>query len=172
MRWMIRRSRNVHIDGTEEEYIHLVNYALKSPKEVEQLGHELVQAALEWRAEIEKRGPPGPPPYKTFDFNSHSGGGPKKIASWVEHPWALVRDGGGTSIAFLVEEVKEENRHFKAWIVKFENGEHRWKCKSEGTSRIETRDLIQTFPYTLPDSPPLGEIKLARKEALASRAAP
>ena len=96
--------RHIYTDGHEEESIYLSGCSLKSPEEVEQLGHELLQAAVEWRADIETRGPPGPPAFKTFDFISHLGGRSNRIASWVEHPWALIRHGGGTSIAFLVKE--------------------------------------------------------------------
>src|SRR6516165_6562538 len=122
----IERNRYVRTDGSEEESVYVSAYNLKSPDEVEQLGHDLLRAAVEWRAEIETRGPPGPPTFKTFDFIRY--GGRNTIASWVEHPWALVRHGGGTSIAFLV---KEDGPRLKAWIVsaKFENGEHQWKCR-------------------------------------------
>src|SRR5262249_13003084 len=80
--------------------------------------------------------------------------------------WALVRVGGGTSIAFLVE---AGNGSFKAWIVsvKFEDREYRWKCRFQSSSTVEARDLIQVFPYTLPDSPTLGDIENAREKARA-----
>jgi hypothetical protein len=87
----------------------------------------------------------------------------------VEHPWALVRRGGGTSIAFLV---KEEGRGFKAWMVKFEIGQHRWENRSRRPSKVEARNIIQTFPHTLPDSPTLKDIELAREKARASSGAP
>jgi len=166
----IERNRHVYTDGGEEETIRVVAYNLKSPEEVEQLGHELLRAAVEWRAEIETRGPPGPPAFKTFDFISWTGGR-KRIASWVEHPWALVRRGGGASVAFLVQ---EQGDRFKAWIVsaKLENGAYRWKCRFECSSAVETRDLIQAFPCTLPDSPTLGDIEFARARARVSMAAP
>ena len=159
--------RHIYTDGHEEESIYLSGCSLKSPEEVEQLGHELLQAAVEWRADIETRGPPGPPAFKTFDFISHLGGRSNRIASWVEHPWALVRMGRGTSIAFLVK--AGDRGSFKAWIVsvKFENREFRWKCRYEGSSTIEARDLIEIFPYTLPDFPTLGDIENAREKTRA-----
>jgi hypothetical protein len=156
----------VDIDGSEVEFTNVSGY-FKSPDEVEQFAHELLQAAFEWRADRETRAP-GPPTFKTFDFSCRYPGC-DKIASWLEHPWALVRRGGGTSIAFLV---KEEGRGFKAWMVKFEIGEHRWENRSHRPSKVEARDIIQTFPHTLPDSPTLKDIELAREKVRASRGAP
>jgi hypothetical protein len=157
----IRRTKHVHMDGREEEHLYISVHSLESPEEVEQLGHKLLQAALEWRTEIETRGPPGPPAFKTFDFVRYNGNGRTKIASWVEHPWALVRHGTGTSVAFLVQ---EDHRGFKAWIVsvKYANCEHRWKCRFEFSSTVEPRDLIKAFPHSLPYSPTIGDIEAAR----------
>jgi len=102
-----------------------------------------------------------------FDFTSWNSGR-KKVASWIEHPWALVHFGKGTAIAFLVKEEQVfAGRRYKAWIVsaKFENGEHSWKCRFESSSTIETRDLLHVFPYALPNSPTLGDIESAREKA-------
>src|SRR5262249_31220014 len=102
---------------------------------------------------LETRGPPGAPTFKTFDFISQAGGR-NRIASWVEHPWGLARHGTGTSPVFLV---KEEGQGFKAWIVSVKlEKEHRWKCRFDSPSRMEGSDLIETFPYALPDSPTVG----------------
>jgi len=162
----INRHKQINTDGTENEYIIVGTSSLNNPEKAEQLGRDLLQAAAEWRAEIEARGPPGAPAYKVFEFISWTGGR-NRIARWIEHPWALVRMGGGTSIAFLVK--AGDRGSFKAWIVsvKFENREHRWKCRSEGSSTIEARDLIQVFPIPLPYSPTLGDIENAREKARA-----
>jgi hypothetical protein len=86
----IDRRRYIHTDGTEEEYIFVGTSNLNNPEATEQFGHDLLQAAAEWRAEIETRGPPGVPAYKVFEFVHYHGGRHVRIASWVEHPWALV----------------------------------------------------------------------------------
>jgi hypothetical protein len=164
-----QRRKHVHTNGLEEEYIFISPDSLKSPGEVEQLGCELLQAAQEWRAEIEARGPPGPPAFKTFDFIRYNGNGRIEVASWIKHPWALIRHGAGTAVAFLV---KKESRGFKAWIVsvKYESCEHKWKCRFEYSSAVDACDLIATFPYTLPDSPTLGDVERARNEARSAAA--
>lgn len=162
----ISRNKQVQTDGTEHEYIHVGYSNYNSPEAAEQFGRDLLQAAAEWRAEIEARKPPGAPAYKVFEFTSCYGRR-NRIASWVEHPWALVRFGGGTSIAFLVK--AEARGSFKAWIVsvKFEDHEYRWKCRFECSTTIEARDLIKVIPYTLPDFPKLGDIENARETARA-----
>jgi hypothetical protein len=159
----IQRYRDARTDGSENEYLFVSTENFKSPEQAEQFGHELLQAAREWRAEIATRGPSGAPTFKTFDFISQAGGR-NRVASWVERPWALARHGTGTSPVFLVN---EEGQGFKAWIVsvKLENYEHRWKCRFEYSSKIEKSDLIETFPYTLPDSPTVGDIEGARLRA-------
>ena len=161
----INRRKYINTDGTEHEFI-FVQVSLDNPETTEQFGHDLLQAAAEWRAEIEARGLPGAPAYKVFEFAKWTGGR-ERIASWVEHPWALVRMGRGTSIAFLVK--AGDRGSFKAWnvSVKFENPEYRWKCRFECSSTIEARDLIEVFPYTLPDFPKLGDIESAREKARA-----
>ena len=161
----INRRKYINTDGTEHEFI-FVQVSLDNPETTEQFGHDLLQAAAEWRAEIEARRLPGAPAYKVFEFAKWTGGR-ERIASWVEHPWALVRMGRGTSIAFLVK--AGDRGSFKAWIVsvKFENPEYRWKCRFECSSTIEARDLIEVFPYTLPDLPKLGDIESAREKARA-----
>jgi hypothetical protein len=163
----VNRRKQIQTDGTEYEFIIVGAASLNNPEATEQLGRDLLQAAAEWRAEIETRGPPEAPAYKVFEFANWTGGRCNRVASWIEHPWALVRVGGGTSIAFLVKAGDREN--FKAWIVsvKFENREHRWKCRYECSSTVEARDLIQVFPHTLPDSPTLGDIENAREKARA-----
>jgi len=163
----IERHKRINTDGTEHEYIHVGYSNFDNPEVAEQLGRDLLQAAAEWRAELEARGAPGTPAYKVFEFAGWTGGGCNRIASWIEHPWALVRIGKGTSIAFLVKAGDRES--FKAWIVsiKFENREYRWRCRFECSSTIEARDLVQVFPYTLPDSPTLGDIENAREKARA-----
>ena len=161
----INRRKYINTDGTEHEFI-FVQVSLDNPEMTEQFGRDLLQAAAEWRAEIEARGPSGEPAYKVFEFAKWTGGR-ERIASWVEHPWALVRMGRGTSIAFLVK--AGDRGSFKAWIVsvKFENHEYRWKCRFEHPSTIEARDLIEIFPYTLPDFPTLGDIENAREKTRA-----
>jgi hypothetical protein len=161
----INRRKYSNTDGTEHEYI-FVQVSLDNPEVTEQFGRDLLQAAAEWRAEIEARGPPGALAYKVFEFASCTGGR-NKVASWIERPWALVRFGGGTSIAFLVK--AGDRGSFKAWIVsvKFENHEFRWKCRFECSSTIEARDLIEVFPYALPDFPKPGDIENAREKARA-----
>jgi hypothetical protein len=161
----ITRNKWVETDGTEHEFIR-VGSSLNNPEATEQLGRDLLRAAAEWRAEIEARGPLAAPAYKVFEFASWIGGR-NKVASWIECPWALVRFGGGTSIAFLVK--AGDRGSFKAWIVsvKLENREYQWKCRFECSSAIEARDLIQVFPYILPDYPKLGDIEKAREKARA-----
>jgi hypothetical protein len=156
----IRRHRFINTDGSENEYVRVSTCNFYTPEQVELLSYDLQRAAREWRAEIATRGPPGPPSFKTFDLIS-SAGGRNRIASWVEHPWALARHGTGTSPVFLV---KEEGQCFKAWLlsVKLENREHRWKCRLESASKIEKSDLIYTFPRSLPYSPTVGDIEFAR----------
>jgi hypothetical protein len=162
----IARNKWIETDGTEHEFINGGYANFDNPEAAEQFGRDLLQAAAEWRAEIEARGPPGAPAYKVFEFTKWTGGR-VRIASWIEHPWALVRMGRGTSIAFLV---KAGNRgSFKAWIVsvKIENREHQWKCRYEGSSTIEARDLIKVFPISLPYSPTLGDIENVREKTRA-----
>src|SRR5262249_33073036 len=162
----INRRKWIETDGTEHEFINGGYANFDSPEAAEQFGRDLLQAAAEWRAEIEARGPSGAPAYKVFEFAKWTGGR-ERIASWVEHPWALVRFGGGTSIAFLVK--AEDRGRFKAWIVsvKVKNHEYQWKCRFEYASTIEARDLIEVIPYTLPDYPRLGDIENAREKARA-----
>jgi hypothetical protein len=159
-----------HIDGREEDFTTVVAYGLKSPEEVEQLGREVLQAAAEWRAEIEARNPPGPPIYKVHNFiNSY--GRPQTIATWVERPWGLAVLGKGTSPIFLVKERKSQfGPEFEGWMVSLQlkNGELLWKCRFENTSTVGPRDLIQILPYSLPDTPTSGDIELARKQARES----
>jgi hypothetical protein len=162
----IERYKRINTDGTEHECIHVGYSNYNSPEAAEQFGRDLLQAAGDWRAEIEARGPPGLPAYKVFEF-ARCYGGTCRVASWIERPWALVHVGRGTSTAFLVK--AGDRGSFKAWIVsvKLENHEHRWKCRYEYSSTIEARDLIEVFPYTLPDSPTLGDIESAREKARA-----
>jgi hypothetical protein len=165
----IDRRKWIKTDGTENEFIRVDDRNLNNPEATEQLGRDLLQAAAEWRAEIEARGPPGAPAYKVFEFTSWNGH-PHRVASWIEQPWALVRLGKGTAVAFLVKEEQVfAGRRYRGWIVsaKIENGRHHWKCRFEGTSTVETRDLIQIFRYALPDSPTLGDIESAREKARA-----
>jgi hypothetical protein len=106
-------------------------------------------------------------------FSFSRDGGDKNIATWIEHPWALVRIGKGTSVAFLV---KEQNAlgAYKAWIVSAEKnigGRLRWKCRFEGSTTVDQRDIIHVFPIPLPHSPSLGDLELARlKYARTARA--
>jgi hypothetical protein len=160
----VNRRKQIQTDGTEYEFIIVGAASLNNPEATEQLGRDLLQAAAEWRAEIEARGPPGAPAYKVFEFTSWNGH-PHRVASWIEQPWALVRLGKGTAVAFLAK----EEQVFAGRIVsaKIENGRHHWKCRFEGTSTVETRDLIQIFRYALPDSPTLGDIESAREKARA-----
>jgi hypothetical protein len=81
----------------------------------------------------------------------------------VERPWALVRFGSGTSVAFLV---KETERGHRGWIVwaKWDSDAKRtqWRCRFQTSTTIGPGDLIRVFPYALPDSPSLGDIELLR----------
>jgi hypothetical protein len=87
-----------------------------------------------------------------------------KIATWVEHPWGLVRIGKGTSVAFLV---KEQNAFgsYQAWIVAAEknvDGRLRWKRRFETSTTVDQRNLIHVFPCALPHSPSFGDLEYAR----------
>jgi hypothetical protein len=162
MRSSIQRRRYVRQDGQEEEFILVSTGSFESPESVEQFGRELLQAASDWRAELATRDPPGEPAFKTFDFVRPSGGR-HTIASWIEHPWALARHGGGTAPVFLVKAA--DHGAFSGWIVsvKLENREHRWRCRYDCASKIEARDLIHTFPYMLPRHPTTSDIDWARQ---------
>jgi hypothetical protein len=100
-------------------------------------------------------------------------GSDTKIATWVEHPWALVRVGKGTSVVFLV---KEQNAFgsYQAWIVVAEknvDGGLRWKRRFETSATVNQCDLIHVFQCALPYSPSQGDLELARlKYARTARA--
>ena len=110
-------------------------------------------------------------PHQVFTFSC--GYSDRKIATWVERPWALVRVGKGTSVVFLVKE-HALNSTFQAWIVAAEkdaNGALRWKRRFETPTTVTQRDLIYVFPISLPYSPSSGDLEYARAEAHA-RSAP
>jgi hypothetical protein len=108
----VQRTKWTRTDGTEGEHAYLRTDRL-NVDELEALGHEVLRVAAEWRKEIAER-VPTLPTHKVFTFSLH--GDDVKIATWVEHPWALVRVGKGTSVAFLA---KEQNTpgSYQAWIV-------------------------------------------------------
>jgi hypothetical protein len=157
----VQRTKWTQIDGTEREEARINTYNL-GVDELETLGHEVLRVAAEWRKEIAER-VPTPPIHKVFGFSRY-GGDDEKIATWVEHPWTLVRVGKGTSVAFLV---KEQNTPglYQAWIVSAEKnggGGLRWKRRFEGSTTVDQRNLIHVFPIPLPHSPSLGDLELAR----------
>jgi hypothetical protein len=157
----IRRNKWVELDGTECEGAYIRDTHTLGVDELEALGHEALHVAAEWRKEIAER-VPTPPTHKVFTFNHY--GSDTKIATWVEHPWALVRIGKGTSVAFLV---KEQNAlgSYQAWIVAAEkdvNGRLRWKRRFETPTTVNQRDLIHVFQCALPHSPSRGDLEYAR----------
>ena len=96
----VRRVKWTQTDGADREHAYIRD-TFGSVDELEALGHEALRVAAEWRREIAER-VPTPPTYKVFSFSHY--GNDEKIASWVEHPWGLVRFGKGTSIVFLIKE--------------------------------------------------------------------
>ena len=169
----VQRTKWNTADGTEHEAAHVRGCSL-NVDELEALGHEALRVAADWRKEIAERAPT-PPAYKVFPFIGYYGGD-KNIATWIERPWAFVRFGKGTSIAYLVK-ARETfgGSTFQAWIVSakkdadgrpcYADGKLRWKHRFEATSTIDQRDLIRVFPYLLPDSPTIGDLEAARAEA-------
>jgi hypothetical protein len=157
----IRRNKRVELDGTEREEARVRDAYNLGVDELEALGHEALHVAAEWRKEIAER-VPTPPAHKVFAFSHY--GSDTKIATWVEHPWALVRIGKGTSVAFLV---KEQNAlgSYQAWIVAAEknvDGGLRWKRRFETPATVNQRDLIHVFRCALPYSPSFGDLEHAR----------
>ena len=165
----VKRTKWTQIDGTEREHAYLRTDRF-NVDELEALGHEVLRVAAEWRKEIAEC-IPTVPNHRVFTFSHH--GDDVKIATWVEYPWALVRFGKGTSVVFLV---KEQNTpgSYQAWIVAAEKDADcklRWKCRFEGSTTVDQRDLIHVFRCALPYSPSLGDLELARlKSARAVRA--
>jgi hypothetical protein len=167
----IQRNKWVELDGTEHEGAHVRHAYNLNPNELEALGHEALHVAAEWRKEIAER-VPTPPTHQVFTFDCHSSGD-RKIATWVEHPWALIRLGKGTSVAFLVKE-HGLNGSYQAWIVSAEkgvNGALRWKRRFETPTTVNQHDLVHVFRCALPYSPSSGDLEYARAEAHA-RSAP
>ena len=165
----VQRTRWTETDGTEQEKARVHAYNLGAD-ELEALGHEALQVAAQWRQDIAER-VPTPPAHKVFAFSCN--GRDTKIATWVEHPWALVRFGNGTSVAFLV---KEQNipGSYQAWIVAPEkdvngrlrwDGGLRWKRRFETSATVDQRDLLHVFPCALPWSPSEGDLEYARLRA-------
>ena len=157
----IRRNKRVELDGTEREEAHVRDAYNLGVDELEALGHEVLHVAAEWRKEIAER-VPTPPTHKVFTFSCY--GSDKKIATWMEHPWALVRIGKGTSVAFLV---KEQNAlgSYQAWTVVAEknvDGGLRWKRRFESSITVDQHNLIHVFPISLPWSPSFGDLEYAR----------
>jgi hypothetical protein len=165
----VQRTKWIQIDGTECEHAYLRTDRL-NVDELEALGHEVLRVAAEWRKEIAER-VPTLPIHKVFSFSRYGGDG--KIATWVEHPWVLIRVGKGTSVAFLVKE-RNTLGTYEAWIVSAEknvSGGLRWKRRFEGSTTVDQRDIIHVFPIPLPHSPSLGDLELARlKYARTARA--
>jgi hypothetical protein len=160
-RW-VHRIKWTQTDGTEREHAYIRD-TFGSVDELEAVGHEALQVAAEWRQEIAER-VPTPPAHKVFSFYRY--GGDTKIATWVEHPWALVRVGRGTSVAFLVKE-QSNSGSFQAWIVvgeKQADGSLRWKCRFDYATTINRSDLLHVFLCALPWSPSQGDLEHARAE--------
>ena len=157
----IRRNKWVERDGTEREGAYVRGTHNLGVDDLEALGHEALHVAAEWRKEIAER-IPTPPTHKVFTFDRY--GSDQKIATWVEHPWALVHIGKGTSVAFLVKE-QNASGSYQAWIIVAEkdvSDRPRWKCRFESSTTVYQRDLVFVFPYTLPESPSLGDLEYAR----------
>jgi hypothetical protein len=158
-RW-VQCNKRTELDGTEREGAQRDAYNL-SADELEALGHEALRVAAEWRKEIAER-VSTPPAHKVFAFSHY--GSDTKIATWVEHPWALVHIGKGTAVVFLV---KEQNAFgsYQAWIVAGEkdvNGRLRWKRRFETPTTVNQRDLVHVFQCALPYSPSRGDLEYAR----------
>jgi hypothetical protein len=156
----VQRTKWTQIDGTEREHAYLRTDRF-NVDELEALGHEVLRVAAEWRREIAEC-VPTLPTHRVFAFSHH--GNDVKIATWVEHPWALVRLGTGTSVVFLV---KEQNAlgSYQAWIVAAEknvDGKLRWKRRFETSTTVNQRDLIHVFQCALPHSPSRGDLEYAR----------
>jgi hypothetical protein len=160
----VHRIKWTQTDGTEREHAYIRD-TFGSSDELEALGHEALRVAAEWRQEIAER-IPTPPTYKVFTFNYN--GRDENIATWVEHPWALVRFGKGTSVAFLVKGPDAFGSYQEARIAVAEkdpNGSLRWKLRYESASTVSRRDLVLVFPCALPDSPSVGDLEYARLRA-------
>ena len=156
----VQRTKWTQIDGTEREHAYLRTDRL-NVDELEALGHEVLRVAAAWRKEIAER-VPTPPTHKVFTFSCY--GSDAKIATWIEHPWALVPIGKGTSVAFLVKE-QTAFGSYQAWIVVAEknaDGRLRWKRRFESSATVNQRDLIHVFPCALPWSPSQGDLEYAR----------
>ena len=167
----VRRHKWIELDGTEREKARVRDAYNLGIDELEALGHEALQVVAEWRKEIAER-VPTPPTHKVFMFSCY--GSDKKIAIWMEHPWALVRIGKGTSVAFLV---KEQNAlgSYQAWIVAAEknvNGGLRWKRRFESSTTVNQHDLIHIFPCALPWSPSFGDLEHARAKTQRAQREP
>jgi hypothetical protein len=159
----VQRTKWVELDGAEREGVYVRTGNLSDADELEALGREALHVAAEWRREIAER-VPTPPTYRVFTFDCQ--GRDREIATWLQHPWALVRIGKGTSVAFLVKERNTSGSYeYAAWIVSAEknvSGRLRWKRRFEGSTTVEQRDIIHVFPFPLPHSPSLGDLELAR----------
>lgn len=157
----IRRNKWTELDGTEREGAYIRDTHNLGVDELEALGHEALRVAAEWRKEIAER-VSTPPTHQVFIFNYH--GNDAKIATWVEHPWALMRIGKGTSVIFLVKE-QSALGSYQAWIVAAEkdvNGGLRWKRRFETSTTVNQRDLVHVFRCALPHSPSRGDLEYAR----------
>jgi hypothetical protein len=157
----VQRTKWTELDGTEHEEARISRAYNLSADELEALGHEALHVAAEWRKVIAER-VPTPPTHKVFTFSCN--GRDTKIATWVEHPWALVRIGKGTSVVFLV---KEQNTlgSYQAWVVAAEkdlNGGLQWKRRFETPTTVNQRDLLHIFRCALPYSPSRGDLEYAR----------
>jgi hypothetical protein len=157
----IRRNKWTELDGTEHEGAHVRDAYNLSADELEALGHEALRVAAEWREEIAER-VPTPPTHQVFTFDCH--GGDRKIATWVEYPWALMRVGRGTAVVFLVRE-QTALGSYQAWTVSAEknvDGTLRWKRRFETPIAVTQRDLVHVFRCALPYSPSSGDLEYAR----------
>ena len=164
----VRRNKWTELDGTERERAYVRDTYNLGVDELEALGHEALAVAAEWRKEIAER-VPAPPTHKVFEFTGgyYGNSTTTKIASWVEHPWALIRVGNGTAVVFLVKELNNPGT-FQAWTVAAKqnlNGTLQWKCRFETMTTVNQRELIHVFPISLPWSPSSGDLEYARLRA-------
>lgn len=163
----IQRIKWAKLDGTAHEEAYICAEYHIGVDELEALGREALQVAAEWRKDIAERAPT-PPTHKVFAFINYFGSASDtKIATWVEHPWALVRVGKGTSLAFLVKEGNTPGS-YQAWVVVAKekaDGGLQWKCRFEYPTTVDQRDLLYVLPCALPYSPTLGDLEYARANA-------
>ena len=142
-KWVQRHKWN-ELDGTAHEKARIRDGYNLGVDELEALGHEALHVAAEWRQEIAER-VPTPPTHQVFTFSC--GYSDRKIATWVELPWALVRIGKGTSVVFLVKGKPSPARIRlgRCRPKRVVNGALRWKRRFETPTTVNQRDLIHVF---------------------------